>query len=195
MMDFISLILWKEYMDRAEKVKKHIDGLKASGKYREQTQVDDDAIGYSYFSVFSRFLDHTVFSVEVDDPYIRSPHQCDNFLRFVELCLKQCPKLKRIHLNTGKDNSLVEQQKRLDAIINSVTQFQNRNIQLTIDYSDNLHDREIRLDNGWVIKVGRGLDYFKPTERFQIGWGDFDFRQCRTTTIDVFHKKELDKCH
>lgn len=48
-----------------------------------------------------------------------------------------------------------------------------------------------RLDNGWVIKIGRGLDYFKQLDRFHIGFTDFDFRPCRSTTIDVFHKKEL----
>lgn len=29
--------------------------------------------------------------------------------------------------------------------------------------NSSLHDREIRLDNGWVVRIGRGLDiYQKP---------------------------------
>jgi hypothetical protein len=62
-------------MCRAEKVKKHIEQLKSAGTYREQIQVSEDAIGFSYKSVFARFLDDTVQNVEIDDPYIRSAHQ------------------------------------------------------------------------------------------------------------------------
>jgi len=42
-----------------------------------------------------------------------------------------------------------------------------------------------------MIKIGRGLDYFKKAERFSIGYYDFDLRPCKETTVDIFHKKEL----
>jgi hypothetical protein len=58
-------------------------------------------------------------------------------------------------------------------------------------YSEVLHDREIRLDNGWIIKIGRGLDYFKPVDRHCLGWSDYYFRPCKATTVDIFHKNEL----
>ena len=32
-------------------------------------------------------------------------------------------------------------------------------IKLNLKFSDTLHDREIRLDNGWTIKIGRGFDW------------------------------------
>ena len=31
---------------------------------------------------------------------------------------------------------------------------------LEVKLNPNLHDREIRLDNGWIIKIGRGLDFY-----------------------------------
>jgi len=62
-------------MKRAEVVKQKMERLKAAGAYREQIQVAEDAIGFSYTSVFSRFLDEDVHKVEIDDPYIRSAHQ------------------------------------------------------------------------------------------------------------------------
>ena len=34
-------------------------------------------------------------------------------------------------------------------------------VQLTVEYDDVIHDREIRFDNGWIVKIGRGLDIFK----------------------------------
>ena len=48
------------------------------------------------------------------------------------------------------------------------------------------HDR---FSNGWVIKIGRGLDYFKaPTGKFAVGYCDFDLRPCHSTTVDIFHR-------
>ena len=45
-----------------------------------------------------------------------------------------------------------------------------------------------RLSNGWIIKIGRGLDMYKATEgKFVIGFCDFDLRRCHETTVDVFH--------
>lgn len=64
-----------EYMDRAEKLKSHVESLKNDGNYKEQIKVEENSIHHSYASVFSRFLDPSVRNVEVDDPYIRSPHQ------------------------------------------------------------------------------------------------------------------------
>ena len=49
-----------------------------------------------------------------------------------------------------------------------------------------------RFDNGWVIKIGRGLDIYKPTEnKFSIGFCDFDLRPCHETTVDIFHRKSV----
>ncbi|OXB75146.1 UNVERIFIED_CONTAM: hypothetical protein H355_009720 [Colinus virginianus] len=67
-------------------------------------------------------------------------------------------------------------------------------ITLNVAFSSSIHDREIRFNNGWLIKIGRGLDYFKrPQGRFSIGYCDFDLRPCRETTVDVFHTKHTKK--
>ena len=77
---------------------------------------------------------------------------------------------------------------RLDEIKESLAQ---RNISLIVNYSTSLHDREIRLSNGWIVKIGRGLDYFKPPEsreKFCLGFHDYDLRMCHATTVDIFHQ-------
>lgn len=49
-----------------------------------------------------------------------------------------------------------------------------------------------RLSNGWVIKIGRGLDYFKaPEGKFVLGSCDLELRPCLETTVDIFHKNQL----
>lgn len=48
------------------------------------------------------------------------------------------------------------------------------------------------LGNGWIVKIGRGLDYFKPTDsKFSIGAMDYDLRPCHETTVDIFHGKDV----
>ncbi|CAF0789393.1 unnamed protein product [Adineta ricciae] len=65
-------------------------------------------------------------------------------------------------------------------------------IDLTINYVTGLHDREIRLNDGWIIKIGRGLDFYKPPEcKLSIGYYDLDLRPCHQTTIDIFHIERL----
>lgn len=79
------------------------------------------------------------------------------------------------------------QAKRLQGLKNSL---KKHNINLEIGYSATLHDREIRFNNGWIIKIGRGLDYFKaPQGKFCVGFCDFNLRECHETVIDIYLKK------
>ena len=71
-----------------------------------------------------------------------------------------------------------------------------RNIKFKVKYNPSIHDREIRLSSGWIIKIGRGLDYFKPPETrdaFCLGFHDMDLRPCYATTIDIFHEEGTNK--
>jgi ATP-dependent Lon protease len=60
-------------------------------------------------------------------------------------------------------------------------------VTLDVQINPNLHDREIRLDNGWVIKIGRGLDFYqKPNNYFEVGTFDLSLRKCMETKVDIF---------
>ncbi|MCR6624776.1 MAG: hypothetical protein NVV67_00475 [Pseudoxanthomonas sp.] len=43
-------------------------------------------------------------------------------------------------------------------------------IELEVKLNPNIHDREIRLDNGWIIKIGRGLDFYQKPGGMVRGW-------------------------
>jgi ATP-dependent Lon protease len=44
--------------------------------------------------------------------------------------------------------------------------------------------------NGWVIKIGRGLDFYQPPEDwFSVGATDIDLRPCLETRVDIFKAK------
>jgi hypothetical protein len=59
-------------------------------------------------------------------------------------------------------------------------------VTLSVTFADGLHDREIAFDNGWIVKIGRGLDYFEPpASAYALGACDMNLRPCRATNIDI----------
>ncbi|CAG5135403.1 unnamed protein product [Candidula unifasciata] len=181
----------EEYLARAEELKVFVKDEKEASKQHEQIQVEPNSIGHSYDSLFGRYLTNFVTVVEVEDPYIRSHHQIQNFLRLCELVVRRkCP-VKRIVLTTGRDDDVSSQQQQQQKLLSIGRSLQTCGIQLHINYSNTLHDREIRLDTGWVIKIGRGLDIYKSCDKFAIGFCDLELRPCHETTIDIFHRSSM----
>ncbi|XP_041662806.1 MIT domain-containing protein 1 isoform X2 [Cheilinus undulatus] len=172
----------KGYMDRAEQIKVHVNQMKEDGKYHEQVKIAEDATGYSYDSLFKPYISSLLTEVWVQDPYIRHIHQLYNFLRFCEMLLKASCKVKKIHLLTSQDEADSGQQS--SALAELKQSLSAQGVTLDLQYSSTIHDREIRFDNGWIIKIGRGLDYFKkPKGRFSIGYCDYDLRECHETNV------------
>ncbi|XP_039265189.1 MIT domain-containing protein 1-like [Styela clava] len=175
-----------EYMTRAEQIKEMVKRQKEEGKYHELIHIKENETGFGYEKVFGSYLDHTVTEVHVEDAYIRNFPQINNFLQLCELLVLKCTNLKTINLMTTRDMNQHHQADNLDHIRTSLLK---RSISLIITFSDSLHDREIRLNNGWIIKIGRGLDYFKRADKLSIGLHNLNLRTCHATTIDVFHSK------
>ncbi|XP_076989970.1 MIT domain-containing protein 1 isoform X4 [Tamandua tetradactyla] len=182
-----------DYMDRAENIKKYLDQEKEDGKYHKQIKIEENATGFSYESLFQEYLSETVTEVWIEDPYIRQTHQLYNFLRFCEMLIKRPCKVKTIHLLTSLDEGCGKE-KQSSGLKEIKESLKNHGVLLELEYSSSIHDREIRFNNGWMIKIGRGLDYFqKPQSRFSLGYCDFDLRPCHETTVDIFHNKHTQK--
>ncbi|MCU1089798.1 BREX system Lon protease-like protein BrxL [Stenotrophomonas maltophilia] len=140
--------------------------------------------GHSYESILGPYLQGAK-SVVIEDPYIRLQHQIQNFVRFCETVLK-AGTVKKISLITGYDDKtqLADIAERLDELKQSLLEL---DVELEVKLNPNMHDREIRIDNGWVIKIGRGLDFFqKPGGWFEVGVNDLSLRKCLETKVDIF---------
>ncbi|MEI6260314.1 MAG: BREX system Lon protease-like protein BrxL [Deltaproteobacteria bacterium] len=143
-------------------------------------------IGYSYESIVGFYL-NAVKEVVVEDPYIRASHQIQNFVRFCETLLK-APTIKKITLVTTSESKFQQDdtQDKLEQLRQSLLEM---DIVLEITFNPNLHDREIRLDNGWIIKIGRGLDFYqKPGSWYEVGSNDLSMRKCLETKVDIFKR-------
>lgn len=140
--------------------------------------------GHTYESIMGPYLKGAK-AVQVEDPYIRLPHQIQNFVRFCEAVLK-AGTVRKISLLTSFDDTtpLADMNDKLDQLRQSLLE---QDVELEINVNPNLHDREIRLDNGWVIKIGRGLDFYqRPSSWFEIGSTDMSLRKCLETKVDIF---------
>ena len=140
--------------------------------------------GHSYESIIGPYLSGAK-AVVIEDPYIRIQHQIQNFVRFCETVLKSGT-VKKIDLVTGYDDrtQIAEVNEKLDDLKQSLLEV---DITLDVKFNPNMHDREIRLDNGWVIKIGRGLDFYqRPNSWFEVGANDLSLRKCLETKIDIY---------
>ena len=141
------------------------------------------ATGYSYETIFGDYFPGAE-EIVIEDPYIRQHHQIVNFLRFCETAVR-VGKPKKIQLITRFENQFEKDEAlpKLSTISDSLKQF---DVVLEIKENSTLHDREIRLSNGWTIKIGRGFDiYQRPDDWLQVGANDLDLRPCLETNVDV----------
>ena len=140
--------------------------------------------GHSYESIIGPYL-RGAKAIVIEDPYIRLQHQIQNFVRLCETILKTAS-VKKISLITGYDDNtqLTDIAEKLEELKQSLMEL---DVELEVKLNPNMHDREIRLDNGWVIKIGRGLDFYqKPGGWFEVGANDLSLRKCLETKVDIF---------
>jgi ATP-dependent Lon protease len=131
---------------------------------------------YSYESIMGPYLQGAK-AVVIEDSYVRLQHQIQNFVRFCETVLK-AGTVKKITLITGHDDKtqLAEMAAKLEELKQSLLEL---DVELEVKLNPNIHDREIRLDNGWIIKIGRGLDFYqRPSGWFEVGAHDLNMRKC-----------------
>jgi ATP-dependent Lon protease len=143
------------------------------------------ATGYTFDSIVGPYLAGAQ-EVIVEDPYIRITHQVHNFVRLCETIVKNGG-VRQITLVTAQDEN-PEIAEKTRAMLEDVSQsLLETDVVLKIRFNPNLHDREIRIDNGWTVKIGRGLDFYqKPSTYFDIGSNDLSLRKCLETKVDIF---------
>ncbi len=140
--------------------------------------------GYTYERIFGDYL-RNAKKVFVTDPYIRATHQIANFIRFCELVVK-IGAAKEITLETGFDDEMqkTDASVKLDSLKESL---KDHEIKFNYSFNPNIHDRVVKIDNGWIIKIGRGFDiYQKPDDWFSIGANDLELRPCLETMVDIY---------
>jgi signal recognition particle receptor subunit beta len=147
-------------------------------------EIEENATGFTYERIFRPYIDN-VSHVWVEDPYIKQPYQVDNFCRFCALAIR-CGNLNEIELVSGchPNENTDDADSRLETLRRDLA---GRGVKFTWRRNEALHDREVRFDNGWIIKIGRGLDiYIRPESWISVEAADFSLRHCKQTKVDVY---------
>lgn len=144
--------------------------------------------GISYTKLFGPYL-RTAHRVELTDPFVRMPYQIDNLIEFINTVKQSVenPEGLEIHLSTANDD---EHRPDVIDIFDAITDdLAPRGIDFTYDFEAD-HDRFIRLDNGWKINLGRGLDIFDKVERFSIDRISQEDRRCKACSIAFVREED-----
>lgn len=116
----------------------------------------------SYDKLFGEYL-VGVHQVTIVDPYIRMPYQVRNLMELIRLIISKRvdEELIAIHLKTfNSDDKIPEMIDTFDELHDSLM---DMDVDFSYEFDENIHDRSISLDNGWVISLGRGLDIWQRT--------------------------------
>ncbi|XP_055688507.1 MIT domain-containing protein 1 [Lutzomyia longipalpis] len=171
----------QEYRNRAKLLKDQQERMRTKGEIKDKILIVENSTGHSYKSLFGKYLDGNVKEILVEEPYLREHFQLTNLVMFCELAVVNCKNLKCINVKTTKAGpDQLEAFKQLNESLKTL-----RGVNLSVEFSDHIHDRQILLSNGHIIKIGRGLNYFKKAEKYCLGTYDFDFRECRETNVDI----------
>ncbi|EDW00870.1 MIT domain-containing protein 1 [Drosophila grimshawi] len=173
------------YETRAKQLRDQVKAHLHDSKMLDHLTIDRDARGRSYQRLLGVYLDDSVREAHLNEPYLSAEHQFKNLINFFEVLVKNCRYLKYIRLTTRPDASAPGSQ--LQALQRIRDDLATGNIHMNFQLDETLHDRKIVLSSGIIIRIERGLHYFKPIEHgYSLGQCDYDFRKCLATEVDVW---------
>lgn len=166
-----------------------IEKTQAASELKEkEIVIRDNQKGLSYKKLFSDYLKGAK-EITLTDPYIRYPHQFRNLLEFCSVLILNKRKEEEINLHVITWNDIEHTPLSIDNLDEINESLRDSGIQFSYEFQD-LHDRSIVADNGWKIKLGRGLDIFeKPAFRYDISDVLQEQRQCRNCEITYVKNK------
>ncbi|WP_246468920.1 BREX system Lon protease-like protein BrxL [Arthrobacter ipis] len=143
--------------------------------------------GASYERIFGPYLDGAT-SVVIEDPYIRASHQMRNLIDFVATWAKRIQPGDEVSLavKTVQDSDPGFAQKQLGDLLQIKGSVEAAGIKMDVQLVEaaDLHDRWVRINTGWDISLGRGLDIFeKPEKSFELGQSVQEFRKVRSFNV------------
>jgi ATP-dependent Lon protease len=144
-------------------------------------RINEGDTGYSYQNLFGDYLKGAK-GVYVTDPYVRLEYQIRNFVSFARILDTSNGEVKLHLITSAKGEYEMEVADRKFREI--VSALAKQGINFTFEFQPSIHDRSIKLDNGWHIYPGRGLDFYqKPESTYELSEVDQTKRACRETEI------------
>ena len=143
----------------------------------------DGETGWTYERIFGPYLAGAV-RITIEDPYLSNAHQLRNLTRLAELICRVNDCYELLIVTRRQRDSI--QDAALDELRGSL---KDLGITMAWKFSETLHDRCVRLSNGWKVVLGRGLDLWqKPADvslKYFVGAFDMGHRKTRESEIHI----------
>ncbi|XP_063677061.1 MIT domain-containing protein 1-like [Bolinopsis microptera] len=179
--------LLSTYLSRAEVIKKKKS--RASVPQVQEIRIANDETGWSFAKLFTKPLADSPTHIRIQDPYLHARHQLSNLVSVCEVFarVRSVSHIRIITRTAPPGDQRTQQQKCMRDLGDSL---EERQVTLVTNYSETLHDREIRFKNDnhvvWVAILGRGLDMYKKLPSwFHLGATDYTFRKCHEVTVTL----------
>ena len=147
--------------------------------------IREGQMGHSYKSLFGPYLKGAK-TIYLTDPFVRFDYQLRNLVAFINIIDTSEGEVELKLITSAEDEyeEISLEQKYKDVRASAA----QHGLVFKYEFNKAIHDRSIKLDNGWNIYPGRGLDMFqKPDSRYDISEIDQKKRKCRQTEI-VFQR-------
>jgi hypothetical protein len=152
----------------------------------ERHNLQNGAKGWPWSRIFTPQYLRGASQSWLIDPYLVTRHQRRNLSEFVMVLLEGA-KLKTLNVITREvgDSSPDADKDYYDALDRDA--FEKAGMRVVHRTDPDIHDRSFTLDNGFVFKLGRGLDIYKPVAG--LAARDSSLRQVRLCEIDGFETR------
>lgn len=152
-------------------------------------EIRENQKGISYRKLFGDYI-RGARSIRIVDPFIRYYYQIDNFLEFLNVVKEMTADQSgvKVHLSTQNEEEKIPEM--IDIFDELTDELEAFGIEFTYDF-DAVHDRYIKMDNGWTITLGRGLDIFDKYNKFSLSKVNQEERRCKKSII-TFNREEVD---
>ena len=144
-------------------------------------EIRENQKGISFKKLFADYLKGSR-KITITDPFIRLYYQVDNLLEFLNVVKEVTADQTdvKIHLSTQNDEEKIPEM--IDIFDEITDDLAASGIEFTYDF-DATHDRSIKLDTGWMITLGRGLDIYDKYPKFSTSKFNQEERRCKKCTI------------
>ena len=152
-------------------------------------EIRENQKGVSYKNLFGDYI-KGARSIKLVDPFIRLYYQIDNLREFLNVVKEATADQTnvKVHLSTQNEDDKIPEM--IDIFEDLTTELASVGIEFTYDF-DAVHDRYIKMDNGWTITLGRGLDIFDKYNKFSISKVNQEERRCKKSII-TFNREEIE---
>lgn len=137
--------------------------------------------GVSYRSLFGDYV-RTAKHIIINDPFIRNAFQIDNLVDFISMVREVSANPEELSFELHTNNEEEKIPETIDLFEDLANDLSMYGIEFKFAF-DATHDRNIVLDNGWIIDLGRGLDIYEKFQRYSLGNARQDLRRCRAFTV------------